>query len=205
MFWDYEIAHSSIRQQQRKHSPSTTTNYLFQKPSARVYQLSEREKHFESTNYPNQSRCKAPPDWLRTTMARIVPSLTLAKTEDHSYTLHLTYYTLHLTGRSRIFLHRAFFARHYSLPARQPSVFARLARWQQGRFVHGQFKRIAQEIEKNSTDELRSTTHKEGIRKMALKWCKCPSSLANVYNRLEKIKELAHSIPSYFNHVQNYF
>ena len=63
-------------------------------------------------------------------MARIVPSLQLAKTLNHSYTLHLTSYTLHLTGRSRIFLHRAFFARHYSLPPRQPSVFARLARWQ---------------------------------------------------------------------------
>ena len=100
------------------------------KTSARVSQLSEREKHFENTNYPNQSRCKAPADWLRTTMARIVPLLTLAKTEDHSYTLHLTSYTLHLTGRSRIFLHRAFFARHYSLPPRQPSVFARQARWQ---------------------------------------------------------------------------
>ena len=87
------------------------------------HQVSEREKHFENTNYPNQSRCKAPPDWLRTTMARIVPSLQLAKTEDHSYILHLT-------DRSRIFLHRAFFARHYSLPPRQPSVFARLARWQ---------------------------------------------------------------------------
>ena len=83
------------------------------------YQVSEREKHFENTNYPNQSRCKAPPDWLRNTMARIVPSLQLAKTEDHSYTLHLTSYTLHLTGHSRIFLHRAFFTRHYSLPPRQ--------------------------------------------------------------------------------------
>ena len=62
-----------------------------------------------------QSRCKAPPDWLRTTMARIVPSLQLAKTEDHSYTLHLTPYILHLVGRSRIFPHRAFFAGHYSL------------------------------------------------------------------------------------------
>ena len=63
-------------------------------------------------------------------MARIVPSLQLAKTLNHSYTLHLTSYILHLTGRSRIFLHRALFARHYSLPPRQPSVFARLARWQ---------------------------------------------------------------------------
>ena len=46
--------------------------------------------------------------------------------------------------------------------------------------MHGQVKRIAQEIEKNSTDEFRPTTyrrnalelkgsHKEGIRKMALK------------------------------------
>ena len=156
---------------QFKKGNSNENTHLLQRRT--IYFKSECDegfrKHFENTNYPNQSRCKAPPDWLRTTMARIVPSLTLAKTEDHSYTLHLTYYTLHLTGRSRIFLHRAFFARHYSLPARQPSVFARLARWQQGRFVHDQFKRIAQEIEKNSTDELRSTTHKEGIRKMALK------------------------------------
>ena len=83
-------------------------------------------KHFENTNYPNQSRCKVPPDWLRTTMAQIVPSLQLAKT----WGTILTPYILHLTGRSRIFLHRAFFAWHYSLPPHQLSVFARLARWQ---------------------------------------------------------------------------
>ena len=102
------------------------------------HQVSERERNFENTNYPNQSRCMAPPDWLRTTMARIVPSLQLAKTEDHSYNSIVTPYTLHLTGRSRIFLHKAFFARHYSLPPHQPSVFARLARWQ--KICHMHFK-----------------------------------------------------------------
>ena len=108
------------------------------------HQVSEREKKFENTNYTNQSRCMAPPDWLRTTMARIVPSLQLAKTEDHCYTLHLqllhlTPYILHLTSYTlhvvrEFFLHKAFFARHYSLPPRQPSVFARLARWQLNKF-----------------------------------------------------------------------
>jgi len=44
--------------------------------------------------------------------------LQLARTEDYCYTLHLH-------------LHREFFCIHdYSLPPRQPSVFARLARWQ---------------------------------------------------------------------------
>ena len=37
---------------------------------------------------------------------------------------------LFFRARSRIFSHTPFFARHYSLPPRQPSVFARLARWQ---------------------------------------------------------------------------
>ena len=67
-----------------------------------------------------------PPDWLKTTMARIVPSLQLAKTEHYI----LTPYTYTFGARSRIFLHTVFFARHYSLPPRQTSVFARLARWQ---------------------------------------------------------------------------
>ena len=49
------------------------------------------------------------------------PHRELAKTQDHSYTLHLTSYILHLTGRSRILLDRAFFARHYSLPPGQPA------------------------------------------------------------------------------------
>ena len=57
-------------------------------------------------------------------MARIVPSLQLAQTEP---LLHLTPYTHTFKGRSRIFLHKQFFARHYSLPPRQPSVFAWLA------------------------------------------------------------------------------
>ena len=32
----------------------------------------------------------------------------------------------------------------------------------------------------------------------------CPSPLANVYNRIENLKELGPSTLSYFNHVQNY-
>ena len=38
----------------------------------------------------DKSRCNAPPDWLKTTMARIVPSLQLAQTEP---LLHLTPYS----------------------------------------------------------------------------------------------------------------
>ena len=39
---------------------------------------------------PDKSRCNAPPDWLKTTIARIVPSLQLAQTEP---LLHLTPYS----------------------------------------------------------------------------------------------------------------
>ena len=91
---------------------------------------SQLDKHNskENNDIPqDKSRCNAPPDWLKTTMARIVPSLQLAQTEP---LLHLTPYTYTFKGRSRIFLHKQFFARHYSLPPRQPSIFARLARWQ---------------------------------------------------------------------------
>ena len=57
-------------------------------------------------------------------MARIVPFLQLAQTEP---LLHLTPYTCTFKGRLRIFLHKQFFARHYSLPPRQPSLFGSLA------------------------------------------------------------------------------
>ena len=88
-----------------------------------------------NTTLPHQTTTRldvAPPYWLKTTiehvfsLARIVLSLQLATTEDYI----LTPYTCTFKGRSRIFLHTAFFARHYSLPPRQPSVFARLARRQ---------------------------------------------------------------------------
>ena len=67
-----------------------------------------------------------PPDWQKTTilhvfsLARIVPSLQFAKTEDNlkPYT-----YTYTFRARSRIFLRTAFFARHYSLPSRQPNAY----------------------------------------------------------------------------------
>ena len=80
------------RQQQRKHSPSTTTYYLFQKRVRGSHQVSEREKHFENTNFPNQSRCKAPPHWLRTTMGS--NSSVVAIGENRGPFLHLTPCTL---------------------------------------------------------------------------------------------------------------
>ena len=49
-------------------------------------------------------------------MARIVPSLLLAKTGNYILTSYT--YTYTFSRRSRIFLHTAFFARHYSLLAR---------------------------------------------------------------------------------------
>ena len=102
--WNYEIVHSSIKTTATKTLTFYNDELFISKTSARV---SKWEKHFENTNYPNQSRCKAPPDWLRTPMAQIVPSLQLAKTEDHSYTLHLTSYTLQVV--------REFFCIEHSL------------------------------------------------------------------------------------------
>ena len=61
-------------------------------------------------------------------MARTVPSLQLARTEDYCYTLHLHLHLHFFIGRSRIFLHTTSFTRHYSLPPRQPSVFAPVIR-----------------------------------------------------------------------------
>ena len=87
-------------------------------------QLDEHNNEVNTYLPRDKSRYNAPPDWLKTAMVPKVPSLQLAKTEV------LTPYTYTFSRGSRIFLHTAFFARHYSLPPRQPSVFARLARWQ---------------------------------------------------------------------------
>lgn len=56
-------------------------------------------------------------------------------------------YTYPFKGRSRIFLYKQFFARHYSLPPRQPSVFARLARWQLSSFIEKKLKIDRTEIQ----------------------------------------------------------
>ena len=89
------------------------------------YEIVHRHNSKENNNIPrDKSRCNAPPDWLKATIARIVPSLQLAQTEP---LLHLTPYSYTFRARSRIFSHTPFFARHYSLPPRQPSVFGSLA------------------------------------------------------------------------------
>ena len=115
----------------------------------RLWNCSQLDKHNskENNDIPrDKSRCNAPPDWLKTTIARIVPSLQLAQTEP---LLHLTPYSYTFRARSRIFSHTPFFARHYSLPPRQPSVFARLARWQlacwRGVWNHFSFPSCSQE------------------------------------------------------------
>ena len=59
----------------------------------RWFDCSQLDKHNskENNDIPrDKSRCNAPPDWLKTTIARIVPSLQLAQTEP---LLHLTPYS----------------------------------------------------------------------------------------------------------------
>ena len=84
-----------------------------------VHSCSQLDKHNskENNDIPRDKsrRCNAPPDWLKTTIARIVPCLQLAQTEP---LLHLTPYSYTFRARSRIFSHTPFFARHYSLPPR---------------------------------------------------------------------------------------
>ena len=58
-----------------------------------IRNCSQLDKHNskENNDIPrDKSRCNAPPDWLKTTIARIVPSLQLAQTEP---LLHLTPYS----------------------------------------------------------------------------------------------------------------
>ena len=128
MFWDYEIVHSSIKTTATKTLTFYNDVLFISKTSARVSSGFRTRKNFENTDYPNQSRCMAPPDWLRTTMARIVPSLQLAKTEDHSYTfncytLHLTPYTLHLTSYTLQVVREFFCIKHSS----RGTILCRLA------------------------------------------------------------------------------
>ena len=84
MFWDYEIVHSSLK---------TTAKKTLALYNEVLFQVSKREtEHFENTNYPKKSRCNVLPDWLRATMAQIVLSLQLAKTDILTpYTVHLTF------------------------------------------------------------------------------------------------------------------
>ena len=85
----------------------------------------------------------APPDWLRTTMARIVPSLQLAKTEDHSYNSIVTpytfnCYTLHLTSYILQVVREFFCIKHSS----RGTILCHLANrasslgWLVGNYIH---------------------------------------------------------------------
>ena len=75
----------------------------------------------ENNDIPrDKSRCNAPPDWLKTTIARIVPSLQLAQTEP---LLHLTPYSYTFQSSIENFfayaiLRAALFSAASLLPAR---------------------------------------------------------------------------------------